>query len=57
MGSVGLSGVKAHLTEGLDGVIVLGLRVHFKKVISEFLYILFILIASNKIKISIFLKY
>jgi hypothetical protein len=57
MRSVGLSGVKTHLTEGLDGVlVVLGLGVHFKKLIRR-VCINIILLVSIKIKISIFLKY
>jgi hypothetical protein len=56
MRSVGLSGVKTHLTERLDGVlVVLGLRVHFKKLIKR-VCIIIILIVSSKIKISIFFE-
>jgi hypothetical protein len=56
MRSVGLSGVKTYLTERLDGIVVLGLGVHFKKLIRR-VCIIIILVVSIKIKISIFLKY
>ena len=57
MRSVGLSGVKAHLTEWLECVVVIvlviRLIVHFKKYISR-VCINIILIADSENKISIF---